>query len=899
MKEVYMFKMNIIKTALLFFTLIILSMNNLLMAQNTGTINGRITDESRAPIPFANVVLIGTTMGAASDVNGFYTINNVPAGDYLIRASAVGFKTVTVAITITEGQTAVQNFTLSSDILNMQEVIVTGTISPISKLQSTVAVSTLTPRELEQVNPRSTTEVLRYVPGFTRVESSGGEVNENISIRGILGVEYVMFMEDGLPVFPTMHTFFMNADNLFRPDENIQTVEVVRGGNSALFGSNTPGAIINFINKTGGSEFGGVVKATGGTDGLARYDFNFNGPLGQDWRFNIGGFYRYDRGVRYPGFPGIRGGQIKANLTRLLDNGYIKTSLKIINDRNQFILPLPFQNPDDPDYVPGFSDYGAMNTNEANNLVVPTSSSDLTFPLEDGLRTDAYWITADVNFNFEGDWTLRNIAQYMQNKQAWNGIFTGQPTNATEWVNSLGLPVGSTWDLFYTNHFDVNGNRIPFDMNSNDGLAFLSPSQLVTVKKPMSAFQDQIQVQKVIDKKHTVSLGIYFANYTQTNNWFFSDILMDVRDNPYLVDLIVHTPTGDVNYTQNGFRRFVSLYRNGTGSTTIFSGVIGGSFQILPKLRADLGFRYEWNDFVQDAENQSNIDLDGDPNTPYDNEQWGNKSFRHFNRSMDDWAISGGLNYTLNDQIAFYAQASRAYKMPALDEFLDATAQQQIDLLENRRVVMVEGGIKFSSPRLAFILNGFWGELTNIVGQGFEIDPVTGDGKWVTRISPDNRSYGVELEISGSPIPGLSLLGVGTYTKPESVPGTGAAVTAGGIPDLIGNISATYTYQGFSIYADWHYVGARDLIDAVYDPITQTYTKYNKYWELGAYNYMNLGASFTFPGQTLTLAADLLNVYQSKGLEEGNPRLPGVQTYYFVARPILPRRLMISLRYQF
>src|SRR5690606_36016472 len=135
-------------------------------------------------------------------------------------------------------------------------------------------ISTLTPRQLEQVNPRSTTEQLRYVPGFTRVESSGGEVNENISVRGILGVEYVMFMEDGLPVFPTMHTFFMNADNLFRMDENIRSIEVVRGGNSALFGSNTPGAIINYINKTGGPTFAGIIKLSGATEGLARYDFN-------------------------------------------------------------------------------------------------------------------------------------------------------------------------------------------------------------------------------------------------------------------------------------------------------------------------------------------------------------------------------------------------------------------------------------------------------------------------------------------------------------------------------------------------------------------------------------------------------------------------------------------------
>ena len=130
--------------------------------------------------------------------------------------------------------------------------------------------------------------MLRYVPGFTRVESSGGEVNQNITMRGILGVEYVAFLEDGLPVYPTMHTFFMNADNLFRFDENIDRMEVVRGGSSPLFGSNTPGAIVNFINKTGGDMFAGTMRATAATKALARYDLNINGPLGDDWRFNVG-----------------------------------------------------------------------------------------------------------------------------------------------------------------------------------------------------------------------------------------------------------------------------------------------------------------------------------------------------------------------------------------------------------------------------------------------------------------------------------------------------------------------------------------------------------------------------------------------------------------------------------
>ncbi len=74
-----------------------------------------------------------------------------------------------------------------------------------------------------------------------------------------------------------------------------------------------------------------------------------NGPFGDDWRFSFGGFYRYDHGVRDPGIPGIRGGQLKGSITRLLDNGYIRFSAKYLDDRNLFILPLPFTNPDRPD----------------------------------------------------------------------------------------------------------------------------------------------------------------------------------------------------------------------------------------------------------------------------------------------------------------------------------------------------------------------------------------------------------------------------------------------------------------------------------------------------------------------------------------------------------------------
>jgi iron complex outermembrane receptor protein len=866
---------------------------------DTGTIKGKVTDDKNNPIAYAVLVIEGTHLGASSDVNGRYLITNLPAKTYAVRASSVGYRPKSLSVIVSEGQTVSQDFMLTEDALNMQEVITTGTYTPTPKNESTIAISTLSAHDLTLANPRSTTEVLRYVPGFTRVESSGGEVNENISMRGILGVEYVMFMEDGMPVFPTMHTFFMNADNLFRVDENIDHVEVVRGGNSALFGSNTPGAIINFIDKTGGPDFKGIVKATAGTGRLARYDANISGPLGEDWRFNFGGFYRFDQGVRDPGFPGTQGGQVKTSVTRLLPNGYIRASFKLIDDRNQFILDLPYQNPNDPSPVPGFSDYGSMNTEEGDHIRVPIPTGELEFPLSNGLRTKASWLTADAGFNFDNGWSFQNTAQLMQNDQEWNAILPFDVMKSTDYFNSLGFPGGSTFHLFYTNYFDGKGNKLPFDAGSNTGLGLVAPGGEWHVEKPMAAFQNQMTLKKTVGEQQ-FSLGLYFANYTQTNRWYFSDILMDVRDNPRFLDLIVNTPTSTVNYTSNGFRHYLSNYVNGTGSTTIFSGVLGGALKLSDRLRADLGVRFESDAYVQTAENTSTVDLDKNANTTYDQEPWGNGSFKHFNRSINDWAASAGLNFQVNSEIALYAQGSRAYKMPALDEFLTSAAQAQVDLLKARQTEFVEGGLKYSNPLYGGTVGLFWGQLKNNIGQGAIVDPATGNTVWIVQTNPDSRAYGVEVEASVRPVPELTVMGAGTFLATKSVTPAGASLTAGGVPRSVVNLVAVYTVPNSNVAfkADWHYLGARDIVDASYDYTSGTYTKYNVVGSLQAYNYFNFGASYTVPGQGITISADLLNAFQSNGFEEGNPRLIATGgNPLFLARPILPRQFVVFVSY--
>ncbi len=883
-------------------------------AQQTqgGSVAGRVTDERGAALSGADVMIEGTSRSAQTGGTGEYLIEHVPAGSQVVRVRMIGFRSQADTVSVVEGGRATADISLTRDPLQLQTMVVTATQTPRTNLDASVAVTTLSSAEVERAAPRSTTEMLRYVPGFTRVESSGGEVNQNISIRGILGVEYVMFMEDGMPVFPTMHTYFMNADNLFRFDENIERMEVVRGGASALFGSNTPGAIINYINKTGGDHFAGTLRATAGTEALARYDMNAGGPLGKDWHFNAGGFYRYDHGVRDPGFPGIRGGQLKANLTRDLRNGYIRGSIKYIDDRNQFILPLPLTNPSDPNYVNGFSNYGALLSNEGLDLRVPTPTGDLTLPLDNGLRTKATWGTVDIGLDLQNDWHFQNTAQVMQNYQEHNALVPGTIQTADAFVASLTnadksprAPAGSTYQLLFTNHLDIAGNKEAFDTPNG----FVIPSIEWHVEKPISAIQDQLQLRRSFGK-HTLALGGYFANYTQDNHWNFTDVLVDARDNPRFLDLIINPGSAAPDsVTKNGFRNFLSTYANGSGSSSILSGTIGGEIQMTERLRADLGVRVEYDYYQQNSENTAKVDLDGNPATTYDNETFGTGSFRHFTRNITDWAGSLGLNYRANENLAFYAAGSRGYKMPELDFLLNATAQEQVDLADPKQVKSLEGGVKTQIGRGAITVGGFYTEVQNITGQGLEL--VNGVTTWVIRPSPDNRSYGAEIEAVVNPIQGLLLQGNATILQgelggyepgPVDTPGHVDSLRAregerlAVVPTNLGNLAAVYTLRGqygLSFKADFHWVGERFSEDPVTRPLDNPAI-------LPAYNYFNFGAGIALPGSGTRVNVDLLNAFQGKGLEEGNPRLSSAGgAPVFLARPILPRRLQVSVSYDF
>src|SRR5262245_34839088 len=115
----------------------------------TGTIAGRVTDESGNGVVGADVLIENTTVGGRTRPNGEYVIEQVPAGPQSVRVRMIGFHAVTASVVITPGTRASQDFSLRRDPLQLQEVVTTATQTPHINIESSLAATTLSQAEIQ------------------------------------------------------------------------------------------------------------------------------------------------------------------------------------------------------------------------------------------------------------------------------------------------------------------------------------------------------------------------------------------------------------------------------------------------------------------------------------------------------------------------------------------------------------------------------------------------------------------------------------------------------------------------------------------------------------------------------------------------------------------------------
>lgn len=334
----------------------------------------------------------------------------------------------------------------SADGKDKAEIVVTGSVAAIRKIESTNTINVLDEAQMQRLAAFSTADLLQNVPGIFAEGSTAGEASNNITVRGLPvtgGFRYAPQLIDGLPWYEEPEVQFMNNDVAVRDDLMTKQVEVIKGGTGGVLYSNGLGAVVNHITRTGGDSFEGGYRLELADYGFVRNEAFISGPINKNLSFAVGGFYRFSNGIRDTGYTADNGGQIRANLLYKSDDDslHVFAQAHFINDRTGFNQNVPIQ-------VPGFNKPGTaqnpividagtiqpIGIDFAHGIVVSPLNRVSTMlgeygsrkiDMADGIHPNFGIYTFKVDKSFDNGWGVSAGVRHTSGTSNFNAMFTG------------------------------------------------------------------------------------------------------------------------------------------------------------------------------------------------------------------------------------------------------------------------------------------------------------------------------------------------------------------------------------------------------------------------------------------------------------------------------------------
>lgn len=764
--------------------------------------------------------------------------------------------------------------------LDLERIVVTGVAKGTTIMASSVSVSSFSAEQMEVTSPRTSAEALRAIPGV-RVEASGGEGNANISVRGLPvatgGAKFLSLQEDGLPIMQFGDVAFGNSDIFLRIDSTMATVESIRGGSASTLASNAPGGIINIISKTGESDSGSVATTIGLDYDTLRTDFEFGGELNDTTNFHLGGFIRQGEGARDAGYTANKGGQIKANLTKHFDDGYIRVYYKHLDDSAISYMPMPVK----PDGS-SVANYDSLNDTLQTSHLTRTLSLGADGErrrgnVQEGMSPKVDSIGVEAVFDLGNDWSIENRFRQTSIEASFNSPFPAEIASASSIAQSI---AGDDATLSYANGAmtgeSVNGDELIMRIHTFD-VEMSDFGSLVNDLKLTKDFGDT-----------SVTFGYYKAFQKIEMSWLWNSYLMEINgDNAALLNVAAADGT---SYSDNGLYAYGvpawgnCCQRNYDLEYDISAPYIAVSSQ-LGDFTLDASVRHDSGTAVGTYAGavQSQVDMNRDgiiskPEESVSSADNANASLVDYDWSYTSYSV--GANYQINDNLASFFRVSRGGRAN-VDRLAFGTVIQADGSVDDKPAVNMvdqfEVGVKFRQNDFSIFATAFLAETEE---QNFEATSQT-------YFSRDYESMGVEVESSYF---------IGDFDFRGNVTWVDAEIVEDRItPEVVGNTPSRQADFVYSLMARYNFNDGSAGVSFI--GTTDSYTKDANDLKMDGYTQVNAFASYML-SDTLSVSININNLFDTEGLtevEEASLPTNGI----IRGRSITGRTSSLTLRYDF
>ena len=862
------------RSLLVYFVMMVLSSSA--WAQ-TGAIQGTIVDgETEEPLVGANVVLEGTTVGTITDVEGSFTLGNLPEGTQAVTVTYVGYEPLQYPVNVIADQTTdVGDIEIVSSAIGLSEIEVIASVAV--DRETPVAVSTIRGREIEaKIGNQEFPEILRNTPSIYVTKQGGGFGDARINVRGF-DQRNVAVMINGIPV-NDMENGWVYWSNWAGLSDVTSSMQVQRGLGASRLAIASVGGTINIITNAAEMEKGGTASVSVGNDGYQKYGVSLSTGLSdKGWAFTMQG--THTRGNGYVNGTMFRGWSYFASVAKQFNNAHslhftvlgapqwhnqrdfanpiadyeqfghkynsdwgYRDGEEFSNRKNFYHKPKAFLNhywtiSDKTElatsaYVSlgrggGTGELGSINGSRLSDNKVETNEGTLRW---DDIEA---WNQGDRVPDFDADEEDDdgNVIGRLESKQPWTdgGGFDGQ------YVNTSG-----------------SGFIRRASMNEHNWFGVLS-----TLTHEIS---DQLTLSGGIDARYYKGL-----HYRRVENLLGASAYFDDDDFNQPEKYITAEGRADgnqIDYNNDGLVNWLGVFGQAEYSVNNLS--VFASFSL-----SNQGFkRIDYFNY---------LDSDPEQETDWQNFFGGNAKI--------------GANYNINDQHNVFVNAGYFSKQPIFDNvFINFVNDINPDA-KNEKIIGFEAGYGFRSVFLNANLNLYhttWADRAisrSVRGATFE---------GTANIQNLGQVHqGLELDLVAKPVRGLDITGMlslgnwtyrsnieaQVYDDAQNLLGSETLyldnVKVGDAAQTTLSLGATYEIiEGLRIYGNYYYA---DNLYADYNLASDNTfaTEGQQAWKLPAYDLVDLGISYNFPigGVDATVRVNVNNVFDNIYISESNTNI--------------------------